>query len=752
MEPQSEPLSHQGAGANFRMRAPDALSASVLSSGSARRFDGLPVRDIAVEEMQFRSEDATPAPLPRLAAGPGLNGTARPPPTFQGAAGGWSRAAPTPQIAPWEKHSFEAEAVGLRQPIASRGHGGSPERPVTRLMDEGVRSNFHAEPLSSRTDEPPTRSVLYFGRGGATSPEAFETGQAPNLQGPLTYGNGHTNGCASSPEALGRAPSAQGSPRVASWDMSHPANPPLPPPFYFEAERRKAASLTATGRSSRATTPPRGTMSPVGPMPMMNLWSREPQVIASIPWPPPPLPPVSDELRTRLEALEAQRNSQQQVEMILERQVEQLRAGLEASIAERDHRFAELQGRFSQAETERDQLREQLRTLEARNAELQMRHLREKDLLQEDVRALEARNADLQQRSLKVVREKDQLEDNVRQIEARNAEIQQRLSRAVNEGNDLEARNAEMQQRFSKAASDVRTSEATRDALNAELQRLMDERQHCQKELQNLKVSESRRQDELQKRLEIAMSEKDHFQQELHHLKASDESHLVELQDLKKRLSAAMSEKDHCQEELQYLKASQGESNSRQESLQQRCRASEETIQRLEGRLRSETADKAELQMQMQDLAASHRALLNEKQDLLREQQVLEQASERKQKSLTDELQLLQGQLVQLQGQLDSFRAPTKSILQADLTGASRGELDVKQVRTEAPAKEAVRPVGNGSSDEVARRRQGRKHMTADLTGAMSQVELDVTEDSFKAPPKSILQVSRSASRFLDSE
>lgn len=247
-----------------------------------------------------------------------------------------------------------------------------------------------------------------------------------------------------------------------------------------------------------------------------------PQAGVSFPWPPPPLPPVSDELRARLEALEAQRNSQLQVEAILERQVDQLRLdlgqadtartrctalegqleqtralldGLQASRDESSSRLQEVQRHLATALGERDQYREEIRTLEDRVVAEQRKarevqaksHAQQLSLevasegaeahsrrIETELHRLQATVKSLQEQAVTDAKQVQDANNQCRREQSEKAELQRTLADEANRCRILEAKlssQADLQRALDDEANRCRMLEAKLSSAQAELHR-----------------------------------------------------------------------------------------------------------------------------------------------------------------------------------------------------------------------------------------------------------------------------------------
>lgn len=597
--------------------APSADPTSQLSMSGA----GSRISEADVSFPVFEDPGTSPAPLPRLAnlGGPGggscgsqarLRTPASRTPATQGFAhhGSPQPAGPlidqavpgfgdipdghfgsslahSPRPSARAGHSADSSWVPLTKPVSERPPPAVPPvnleavvadpstQPMLKLpsppmpMMNGDSAHRIAEPVAmgsmisnaSRLGSigqqlPPPPSP--FG-GSSAQIRTFAPGKRSDV---LTLPNGDVRRGRSRPE------SAASDPR--SWE----ALPPAPPAACWFAE--KAEELQRR-RGSSLPPAPRGAAT--------SSWAQLPQVTShqsSFPWlpstssggagvwPPPPLPPLSEELRHRLETLELQRLAQLKAESSISKEVEELRSELSnwKAYCER------LKADAASAEAECDRLR----TLRETSQRQCFEQTSEATTLREELRLHQkSRQADGHLRE-----EVEQLKADVERQRSIRMETDRLRQEAVAECDQL-------REELAQAKEDINSMRQTHD--NA--RKLREERDRLEAALRQKEASLKQREEshstelherETRMRLELqkfAGLERDHKQKildledkasQLNELRLQNDQLIIDNMHLKKlsdeRLAAEGIMREGMQSEAQHLRATQAELRQSQES------------------------------------------------------------------------------------------------------------------------------------------------------------------------------------------
>lgn len=306
------------------------------------------------------------------------------------------------------------------------------------------------------------------------------------------------------------------SPRSEYQWLEVGALPPVPPTALWFAS--KAEELER--RRSRSAERPQYAASQVGSTLQHSLGPFDSALgyagYAAV-WPPPPLPPVSEDLRQRLENLEARRLAEQDT---LARTVEELTAQLRSK---KDSQ--EIQSLEAQLET----LRSSEKTLQA---ELSSSKLREEDA-KKQLHRVEADRVRLETLIVTVEQQCSELRQELHDAKGRSSGDWQRLLESVK---DLEAERDRLRKSYGDSERLLVEAHSDHDALRHELRALKEFKQRAIKAEQQLREVQERLEDHASsegRQLQAERQQARGLAQENQHLKKSLQDSEASVQSLR---------------------------------------------------------------------------------------------------------------------------------------------------------------------------------------------------------------------------
>jgi len=364
---------------------------------------------------------------------------------------------------------------------------------------------------------------------------------------------------------------------------------------------------------------------------------------AAMPWPPPPLPPIPDELRVRLEALEAQRSAHLRAEGARERQIEKLKAELATAEEQLERCSLDWGTRFAALEASQATAAEG-----AAEAALRRQHDLE---LARDRALVEAQRA---QTAGDLDRERHA------EVQSRHREAHLELEQMRTEVLHLQAERVSDQQLREQAQH--RSAELSLDAegLQSEVRRLR-EAQHAQEDI----ASDRQRAWAEVQRLQQAAAERDEARAELgrlhqakrgHHQAATElRSAHEELQGLRGEITKLQDEAEHLRLEVNRLQGAVDLAETRQYGAEAENRRLHAEVLRLQEEARQATSRSEAHVRQLVTELESEKASGQRRHEALAEQ-LQECMGGHKQSAAAsaEYLQEAQQQIAELRGQLAS--------------------------------------------------------------------------------------------------